>query len=46
MLALLSNLCFYCAVIIDSLFQRMHPGISKSEDDEETIWRKYDSFSF
>lgn len=29
------------SVIIDSLFQRMHPGISKSEDDEETIWRKW-----
>ncbi|KFK38734.1 hypothetical protein AALP_AA3G153400 [Arabis alpina] len=29
------------SVIIDSLFQRMHPEISKSEDDEETKWRKW-----
>lgn len=35
----------YGAVIIDSLFQKMHPEILKSEDDEETKWRKYDQFS-
>jgi microsomal prostaglandin-E synthase 2 len=29
------------SVIIDSLFQKMHPEISKSEDDEETKWRKW-----
>ncbi|CAH2046915.1 unnamed protein product [Thlaspi arvense] len=29
------------SVIIDSLFQRMHPEISMSEDDEETKWRKW-----
>ncbi|KAG2316282.1 hypothetical protein Bca52824_019404 [Brassica carinata] len=32
------------SVIIDSLFQRMHPEISKSEgddDDEESKWRKW-----
>uniref|UniRef100_A0A1J3D9W9 Prostaglandin E synthase 2 n=1 Tax=Noccaea caerulescens TaxID=107243 RepID=A0A1J3D9W9_NOCCA len=29
------------SVIIDSLFQRMHPEISKHEDDEETKWRKW-----
>ncbi|KAL1225062.1 hypothetical protein V5N11_019195 [Cardamine amara subsp. amara] len=29
------------SVIIDSLFQKMHPEILKSEDDEETKWRKW-----
>ncbi|EOA13729.1 hypothetical protein CARUB_v10026807mg [Capsella rubella] len=29
------------SAIIDSLFQKMHPEISKSEDDEETKWRKW-----
>ncbi|KAJ4888833.1 Glutathione S-transferase family protein [Raphanus sativus] len=32
---------FDSSVIIDSLFQRMHPEISKSEDDEEMKWRKW-----
>ncbi|ESQ46724.1 hypothetical protein EUTSA_v10027850mg [Eutrema salsugineum] len=29
------------SAIIDSLFQRMHPEILKSNDDEETKWRKW-----